>query len=119
MRVLIVEDDEANKLVIKDLIEMIYDVDVVVTSNGLEALEMLEKEKFDIVLSDIKLPKMDGYEFIKEFKKRYSIPAVAITAFAVDGDREKILDAGFDDYVAKPVDFDELQQILDKYLDRR
>ena len=118
MNILIAEDDEFNKIVLNDMIKILYpDSNVTIASDGVEALEYFKNSEFDILLSDVGMPNMDGYELIKEVKKHNSnIPAVSITAFSVVGDKEKLMMSGFDGYVSKPIDFDELKSVLEKFL---
>lgn len=118
MRVLIAEDEEYNQMVIQAMIEMLYpEVGVVMVSNGLEALEKLKAESFDLVLSDVDMPVMNGYELVSEVKKTgIATPLLCVTAFAISGDREKLLMHGFERYISKPIDMDELKSVLDDYL---
>ncbi len=120
MNILIVEDEEYNLVLIKDVTEMFYpEAKISVAMNGKEGYDILINNSFDIILSDINMPEMNGYELIDKIRNelQLSIPAVAITAFAIKGDKEKILDAGFDDYISKPIDINEVQKLLSKYLD--
>ena len=116
-RVLVVDDDETTQLYIKRLLEM-QGVATNVAEDGKEALDWLEKDDFDCILMDVQMPVLDGVEATKkirssnaDFKK---IPIVAMTAYAMTGDREKFLQAGMDDYIAKPVDKDGLLAILER-----
>ncbi|MEO1923428.1 MAG: response regulator [Nautiliaceae bacterium] len=120
MKILIVEDDEFSSVVLKELIEILYPgVKVYKAENGKEALEMVKKESFDLIFSDIRMPVMDGYAFIKEFKKHFKTPVIAVTAFAIKGDKEKILSSGFDGYISKPIDIDELKKTINKFLEKK
>jgi CheY-like chemotaxis protein len=86
--------------------------------NGREALEMLDRQDFDIVLMDCQMPEMDGFEATRRQRarerqeKRRSVPIVALTANAVAGDRQRCLDAGMDDYLAKPFACKDLEKML-------
>ncbi|VVB56003.1 Chemotaxis protein CheY [uncultured archaeon] len=108
MNVLIVEDNPLNmELVIEILKSSGFLVSGAI--NGEEAIRMVENEHehYDLILMDIELPGMDGISAIKIIKGKpgYSnVPNIALTAFAMKGDREKFLAAGFDDYIAKPID---------------
>jgi CheY-like chemotaxis protein len=86
--------------------------------NGKEAVDIVDlTNHVDVILMDIRLPIMDGCEATRRIKKRHSqIPIIAQTAYALEGDRERILDAGCDDYLAKPIRFEELLATIDKYL---
>lgn len=115
MRFLLVEDEMFNLIVLEEMIKIFYpDVTVVTATNGQEAYELLQKESFTLILSDINMPVMDGYGLIKKIKVELelSTPTIAVTAFAIQGDREKILMAGFDDYISKPIDIGELERVL-------
>lgn len=86
--------------------------------NGKEAVDIIEVSKdVDVILMDIRLPIMDGCEATRRIKKSHKeIPIIAQTAYALEGDRERIMDAGCDDYLAKPIRFEELLSTIDKYL---
>ncbi len=97
---------------------------MVVAANGLEALEALEKGNFDLVLMDLQMPEMDGFEAtasIREKEKSTGLrqAVVALTAHAMKGDREKCLAAGMDGYLTKPIRPQELDQLLEIYVGRR
>ncbi len=84
--------------------------------NGVEALEMAEELSVDVVMTDIKMPYMDGLEatrLIRGYSK--DIPIIALTAFAFESDRERAIEAGCNDYLTKPVSQEAIEKILDKY----
>jgi CheY-like chemotaxis protein len=119
MKLLLVEDEDFNLMVLEEMIKIFYpDSQTMSAVNGELAYEILKEHSFDLILSDINMPVLDGYGLVKRIKEELLLttPTVAVTAFAVQGDREKILLAGFDDYVSKPIDMSELQKVLDKYL---
>jgi len=94
-----------------------YPVDV--AANGIEVLEALERQSYDIILMDIQMPEMDGLEATRIIRQRLS-PAnqpkiIAVTAHALDYSREMCLDAGMDEYIAKPVQKEELAEMLSRY----
>ena len=94
---------------------------VVAAENGREALELVQKEQPDVVLMDIMLPEMDGYETtrrIRQVQTFKDLPVIALTAKAMKGDREKCLEAGASDYIAKPVDTEQLLSLLRVWLYR-
>ena len=119
MNILLVEDEEFNLIVLEEMINLFYS-DVVISTaiNGQIAYEVLQETTFDLILSDINMPIMDGYELIKKVKNELKIDTtiIAVTAFAIQGDREKLLLAGFDDYVSKPIDMGELEKVLKKHI---
>lgn len=118
MHILIAEDEEYNQMVLQGMIEILYPkVTMEIVSNGLEALENLKKGSFDLVLSDVDMPVMNGYDLVSEVKKSgLKVPIICVTAFAISGDREKLLMHGFECYVSKPIDMDDLKAVLDPYL---
>ena len=118
--ILIVEDDlDSFSLLSKYLIKT--DVKILYSPNGAEAIETIKNNKnIDLVLMDINLPVMDGYDATREIKKiRKDLPVISQTANAMLGDRKKSLDAGCDEYMAKPIRRMELletiQRVLAKY----
>lgn len=105
-RVLVVEDNAANLDLIGYLLRA-FGYDVVCESDSAAGLEHARNGGYDLVLTDILMPKMDGFEFARHFKSDVRIaatPLVAVTALAMAGDRERILAAGFDGYIGKPID---------------
>jgi CheY-like chemotaxis protein len=115
--ILVVEDEEFNRIYFEELLYQIK-CKVIVANNGLEAIEICEKNKsIDLVLMDIKMPLMNGYEATKKIKEiRPDLPIIAQTAFALLGDKRKSLDNGCDDYIAKPVKKDALIKLIKKHL---
>ncbi len=115
--ILVVEDEEFNRIYFEELLNQIH-CDVIVANNGLEAIEICQNnEAIDLILMDIKMPLMDGYEATKEIKKiRPNLPIIAQTAFALLGDKNKSLENGCDDYISKPVKKDVLINLIRKYL---
>jgi CheY-like chemotaxis protein len=105
-------------MVIQAMIELLYsDVTIEIVDNGFEALEKLKCESFDLLLSDIEMPVMDGYTLVIEVKKLgLTLPLISVTASAIKGDSEKILSYGFDDYISKPIDMEGMKVVLDKYI---
>jgi len=123
LRILLVEDNAVNQRLAVRLIEK-RGHRVSVASNGRRAIEVLEKESFDLVLMDVQMPEMDGFEATAAIRKREEAtgthtPVIALTAHAMKGDRERCLDAGMDGYLAKPIRSHELDQVLDKQIARR
>ncbi len=120
-RVLVVDDDMRNIFALTSALER-NRMEVVSAENGKSAIEILKSDKgIDIVLMDIMMPEMDGYETlgqIRKIKKFKRLPIIALTAKAMKGDREKCLEAGASDYVSKPVDVDQLLSLLRVWLYR-
>ncbi|MCI0646530.1 MAG: response regulator, partial [Chloroflexi bacterium] len=114
-QVLVVDDDIRNIFALTSLLER-HNMKVIAAESGKEALEVLDKlPEVDIVLMDIMMPEMDGYDTIRAIRKLSgfkAMPIVAITAKAMKGDREKCLEAGATDYVAKPVDAAQLLSVM-------
>ena len=115
---LLVEDDPTNQLVGTTLLSARRH-DAVVARDGLEALEKLKSQAFDLVLMDIRLPDMDGLAALKAIRNGEAgpdnarVPVVAITAHAVKEDRQAFLEAGMNGYIAKPYTKEELYAVLD------
>ena len=118
-KILLVDDDSVTQLYMRRVLE-ILGLEVFTVENGEQALEALAKERFDCVLMDVQMPVMDGVvttNRIRSSKAKFKdIPIIALTAYAMTGDREKFLAAGMDDYIAKPVDQEELIQVLERNL---
>jgi len=119
LSVLLAEDNPVNQKLVTRLLEK-KGHRVVVVGTGKEALDILEKQLFDVVLMDVQMPEVDGFEAtasIREKEKETGehMPVVAMTAHALKGDRETCLEAGMDEYLSKPINPDELYRILDSY----
>jgi len=115
LRILLAEDNVVNqKLALRLLQQMGYRADV--ASNGIEAIESIERQAYDVVLMDVQMPEMDGLEAARRITARWSAGErpriVAMTANAMQGDREECLAAGMDDYVTKPIRVDALVEAL-------
>jgi signal transduction histidine kinase/CheY-like chemotaxis protein len=116
-RILVVEDNALNLKVVEKFLEAQGHA-VIGATTGEEAFEALEKSRFNLVFMDIQLPEMDGMEATRRIRNGESgmnvsdIPIIALTAHAMKGDREKFLEAGMDDYIAKPIDLKELKKVL-------
>ena len=117
-KILIVEDNILNMELILDLLEL-YGHDVTEAEDGIKALERLAETKFDIILLDMQLPKMDGLEVLERIKKNPAtadIPVIAVTAHAMKGSEEHFIEMGCVDYVSKPIDIHRFRALIDKYL---
>ena len=117
-RVLVVDD---NKLNIKVAIRLLnnYKLDIDTCENGIDAIEKIKNNTYDLILMDDMMPKMSGVDVLKKIKEdnKFNIPVVVLTANAISGMKEKYLKDGFNDYLAKPIDKLELYRVLKQYLD--
>ncbi|MGN7784641.1 ATP-binding protein [Niabella sp. 22666] len=116
-RVLVVEDNKANQVLLKHIFSK-HNLSPRIIDNGQEAVNLLRKEVFDLVLMDIQMPVMDGYTAISLLRKELYLktPVIAMTAYVSEGEVQKCLEAGFSDYMAKPVDEELLVQKMAFYL---
>ena len=117
LRILLVEDNAVNqKLAVRLLSQMGYRADL--AGNGLEAIQAVGRQKYDVVLMDVQMPEMDGLEASRRICARWPRGErpyiVAMTANAMQGDRERCLEAGMDDYVSKPIRVNELVAAMSK-----
>ncbi len=120
-KILIVEDNKLNQKIVSQMLSA-YGFEVSSVSNGLECLNILQEKSFDVILMDIQMPVMDGYEtsrFIKEDSSLNHIPVIAMTAHAMLGDQEKCLAAGCASYIAKPFKAEELVEEIKKHLNKK
>ena len=120
-KILLVEDNELNRDMLSRRLQR-RGFDVVNAVNGQEGVEMAHSEAPELILMDISLPVMDGWEAarkIKKSQKTRSTPIIALTAHAMVGDREKSLEAGCDDYDTKPIDFQRLLQKMKTLMEKK
>lgn len=121
-KILVAEDNKINQKVVLGMLRKLgYEADLV--ENGKDAILAIESNEYALVLMDCQMPEMDGYEATRQIRnmkdRNKSIPVVALTANAMVGDREKCLNAGMDDYMAKPVRLDLLARTLGEWSGRR
>jgi CheY-like chemotaxis protein len=116
MRILYVEDHPANLFLVQRVARM-GNHDIINYTEGQSALDHFEKDKPDLVLMDVQLPgKLTGLDVVKELRARgHRLPIIAVTAYAMMGDRERCLEAGCDGYIAKPMPISDLVDILKKF----
>jgi two-component system, cell cycle response regulator DivK len=120
IKALIAEDNAVNRELLRELLES-RGYDVVEACDGQEALKVIEQAQPDILLLDIGMPKMDGFAVVQKIRtnpRLANLPVLAVTAYAMQGDREKVLDSGFDGYLSKPINPKALEQEL-KRLEQR
>ena len=118
-KVLVVDDDVRNLFALTTAFER-YNIHSITAESGQEAMKILdEANDIDIVLMDIMMPEMDGYETTQKIRREHkntSLPIIAVTAKAMKGDREKCIEAGASDYITKPVKIDQLLSLMRVWL---
>ena len=117
-KILLVEDNEDSRVLIKKVLGR-YGMDVVECESGEEALTLARDLRPDLILMDLGLTGIDGFETTARLKKdpvTVDVSVVALTAYAMEGDRERILDAGFDGYIPKPIDVRTLGRTVEDYM---
>ncbi|MGB1287733.1 MAG: response regulator [Aggregatilineales bacterium] len=118
-RILIIEDNRDNMTLIVDVLQSL-DYGVLEASDGEQGMTLAKDEIPDLILLDLSLPRMDGWTVARQLKAEASIqhiPIIALTAHAMVGDRERAIEAGCNDYIAKPIDLHVLAAKLRQYLD--
>jgi CheY-like chemotaxis protein len=118
-RILLVEDEESNLSLTVDILTMILGQEVATAMDGIEAIRMAQEFHPDLILMDLNLPKLDGYEATRTLKAKRAFkdtPIIALTAYAMVGDRERALEAGCDDHFPKPIDVDAFIEFMQPYL---
>lgn len=119
--VLVVDDSDISRELVREALDT-DKYDVLEASDGREALTVLERNRVDLILLDIQMPLMDGYQTISAIRRNrrwQAIPVIAVTAYAMMEDRQKALAAGFDEYIAKPLRVASLCQQVDRLLHQR
>jgi CheY-like chemotaxis protein len=118
MKILFVDDNELNRIVMQDMLEILFeDLEVEIYESADEVLK-LDIQSYDLILSDIDMPRISGFDLYNMLRDdhNYQKPIIAVTALAVTGDKEKMLMHGFDDYISKPIDIDQLEETIKKYI---
>ena len=114
-KILVAEDNDSNYILMTYILKKYYQYER--AKNGQEAVDMVEKGDYDLVLMDIKMPVMDGLEATKAIKAKHpDLPVVALTANAFDSDRQLAIDAGCNDFLSKPVSSDLCIQTIRKFV---
>ncbi|MFB3150026.1 MAG: response regulator [Alphaproteobacteria bacterium] len=117
-KILIVEDNELNLKLFRDLLEA-HGYETLQTKDGMEVMQLARDHKPNLILMDIQLPEVSGLEvtkWIKQDEELKSIPVIAVTAFAMKGDEEKIRDGGCEAYIAKPISVTNFIEVIEKVL---
>jgi len=117
-KILIVEDIAMNRRLIRDILTY-HGYEVIEAENGEEAVRIAREQKPDLIIMDLQMPVMNGYEAIKVLKSdpvTKNIKILAVTSFAMAGDREKALETGADDYISKPINTRELPKVVERLL---
>ncbi|RDC56186.1 response regulator [Pedobacter chinensis] len=118
-KILIVDDNEMNRLVASTIL-LSYGAQVIIAENGEIALQMVSEEGYDIILMDIQMPVLNGYDTTRMLRERgYEGIIIALTASAILGEREKCIGAGMDDYITKPINEELLVSVLDSWMKRK
>ena len=119
INILLVDDDVRNVYAISSILEM-YGMNVSFAENGIEGIELLQQQPdTDLILMDIMMPEMDGYEAIKKIREKTQfscLPIIALTAKAMKEDREKCMEVGASDYIVKPINPDQLISLMKVWL---
>ena len=118
--VYVIEDNEKNMKLFKAILKLIPDIEMHSEIRGDSGFELIKSGNPDLIILDIQLPEMSGIDICTELRKIENfkdIPMIAITSFAMKGDKERILQAGFNDYVAKPIKVAEFRELVKKMLD--
>ena len=119
-KIYVIEDNEKNMKLFRAILKLIPDVDIFEETHGDLGLELLKSGNPDLVILDIQLPEMSGIEIcteIRKIDKFKDIPIIAVTSFAMKGDKERILAAGFTTYVSKPIKVGDFRELVKNYLE--
>jgi CheY-like chemotaxis protein len=118
-RILLAEDNASNRVVTMKMLDRLgYKADAVL--NGLEAIEALERQQYDLVLMDVVMPKMSGFDATKEIRRRFPASKqpkiIALTAYVIPNSKEICLESGMDDFLGKPIQINELKSMISAHL---
>ena len=120
LKILLVDDNPLNLKVTARMLQRFKATDITKVESGFECLEITEKESYDLIFLDDMMPKMTGVETLKKLRERpdFKTPVIALTANAIVGMKERYLKAGFDDYLAKPLEKEELVKVLEIFYEK-
>jgi two-component system cell cycle response regulator DivK len=116
-KILVADDSDPSRELIREVLEL-SDYEVIEAADGAEALSRIRETMPDLVLMDIQMPRLNGYDVLRhlrEDQRLVRLPVIALTAFAMQGDRERVLEAGFDGYITKPVDIARLRREVERF----
>jgi two-component system cell cycle response regulator DivK len=118
--VYIIEDDPKNMKLFKAILKKVKKIEIKTAMEGKKGLEMIENGNPDLIILDIKLPEISGTEICKRLRKQKKfkdVPIIAVTAYAMNGDQERILKAGFNEYLTKPIKINNFRKTINRYLE--
>ena len=118
-KVYLIEDDERNMNLFTAILKLIPECKIYTETRGNAGLELIRQGEPDLVILDIQLPEMSGIEICQEVRKMpkfKDVPIIAVTSFAMKGDKKRILKAGFDEYLSKPIQVAEFRKLVRRYL---
>ena len=117
-RLLLAEDNKVNQQIALAMLKQL-NLDIRIATNGRQAVAAVSSERFDLVLMDCQMPEMDGFQATQQIRQQYpdlTLPIIALTANAMEGDRERCITAGMDDYLSKPFKKEQLLQVVSKWM---
>jgi two-component system cell cycle response regulator DivK len=117
-RILVIEDSDINRRLMRDIL-LNHGFEVLEAVDGKEGIETARRERPDLILLDMQMPVMNGFDVLKEMRSDpalHEIKIIVVTSYAMTGDRERIIEAGADDYIAKPIDTRELPERIRRLL---
>lgn len=118
--VYVIEDDPKNMKLFKAILRKVKNIEIKTAMEGKKGLEMIENGNPDLIILDIKLPEISGTKIcqrLRKQKKFKDVPIIAVTAYAMNGDQERILKAGFNEYLTKPIKVNNFRKTINRYLE--
>ncbi|MHA1677715.1 MAG: response regulator [Promethearchaeota archaeon] len=119
-KIYVIEDNEKNMKLFRAILKLIPDVEIYEETRGDLGFELIKSGEPDLIILDIQLPELDGVEICKQLRKIEkfkNVPMIAVTSFAMKGDKERILNAGFNEYISKPIRVQKFRELVKSYLD--